>query len=55
MVDDAELLRRYSASGSEEAFSELVARHLSLVYFAALRRTGGDAALAEDIAQQKVL
>ena len=51
MNDDAELLRCYVEDRSEAAFGELVQRHLSLVYFAALRRTGGDAHLAEDIAQ----
>lgn len=50
MTDDAELLRRYSGDGSETAFTELVGRHISLVYFTALRRTG-DSALAQDIAQ----
>jgi RNA polymerase sigma factor (sigma-70 family) len=51
MVDDQQLLRRY-ADGSETAFTELVARHLPLVYSASLRQTGGDAHLAEDIAQR---
>src|SRR5580658_7951112 len=51
MLDDQQLLRRY-ADGSEAAFTELVARHLPLVYSASLRQTGGDAHLAEDIAQQ---
>ena len=51
MNDDAELLRCYVEDRSEAAFGELVRRHLNLVYFAALRRTGGDAHLAEDIAQ----
>ena len=51
MTPDAELLRRYAESRSEEAFAELVQRHLNLVYFAALRRAGGNGALAEDIAQ----
>ena len=51
MTDDAELLRRYSDLRTEAAFAEFVSRHLGLVYFAALRRTGGNAALAEDVAQ----
>ncbi len=50
MIDDAELLRRYAGSGSETAFTEWVGRHISLVYFTALRRTG-DPALAQDVAQ----
>jgi RNA polymerase sigma factor (sigma-70 family) len=51
MDDDRQLLRRYAADGSEAAFRELVARHVNLVYSAALRRTGGDAQLAQDVAQ----
>ena len=51
MMDDLQLLRRYADEGSEDAFGELVARHVNLVYSAALRRTGGDAHLAEDVAQ----
>jgi RNA polymerase sigma factor (sigma-70 family) len=52
MNDDATLLRRYSEDGSEAAFSELVHRHVDLVYGAALRRTGGDSHLAADVSQQ---
>lgn len=52
MNDDAALLRRYSEEGSEEAFAELVRRHVDLVYGAAMRRTGGDAHRAADVAQQ---
>jgi RNA polymerase sigma factor (sigma-70 family) len=51
MTDDAKLLRRYADLRTEAAFAEFVSRHLGLVYFAALRRTGGNAALAEDVAQ----
>lgn len=51
MLDDQQLLRRYAADGSEDAFGELVARYVNLVYSAALRRTGGDAHLAKDVAQ----
>lgn len=50
MIDDAELLRRYSGAGSEAAFTEWVGRHIGLVYFTALRRTG-ESALAHDITQ----
>lgn len=49
---DSELLRRYVEEGSEPAFAELVRRHLDLVYAAALRRLGGDAHAAADVAQQ---
>jgi RNA polymerase sigma factor (sigma-70 family) len=51
MDDDAQLLRRYVEERSQDAFAELVRRHLDLVYFAALRRVGGDAHLADDVAQ----
>jgi RNA polymerase sigma factor (sigma-70 family) len=51
MLDDQQLLRRYTAEGSETAFRELVERHLNLVYSAALRRVGNDAHLAQDVAQ----
>jgi RNA polymerase sigma factor (sigma-70 family) len=52
MNDEATLLRRYAEEGSEAAFTELVRRHIDLVYSAALRRTGGDTHLATDVAQQ---
>src|SRR5580765_3721016 len=52
MFDDQELLRRYRADRSEPAFSQLVARYANLVYSAALRRTGGNAELSKDVAQQ---
>jgi DNA-directed RNA polymerase specialized sigma24 family protein len=51
-ADDAELLRRYLAEGAEDAFSEVVQRHLNLVFSAALRRVGGDVHLAQDVTQQ---
>ncbi len=52
MCDDAELIRRYAAEGSDEAFAELVQRHLGMVFHAALRQVGGDAHLAQDVAQR---
>ncbi len=51
MNDDCSLLRRYAEDGSEEAFAELVSRHLGLVYHAALRQVSGDARRAEEVAQ----
>jgi uncharacterized protein (TIGR03435 family) len=39
-VPDMELLRRYVHQNSEDAFGELVRRHVELVYSAALRKTG---------------
>src|SRR5688572_15904569 len=51
MTPDCELLRRYTEDRSEEAFSELVRRHLDLVYSASLRQVNGDAHLAQDVAQ----
>ena len=50
-ADSLELLRRYAVEGVDEAFAELVRRHLDLVYSAALRRCFGDAPLAGDVAQ----
>jgi hypothetical protein len=41
MSDDIELLRRYAEEGSEEAFRELVSRHIDLVYSAARRGESG--------------
>jgi RNA polymerase sigma factor (sigma-70 family) len=49
-ANDMELVREFARNHSEGAFTELVRRHLNLVYSVALRRTGnpGD---AEDVAQ----
>jgi RNA polymerase sigma factor (sigma-70 family) len=49
-MDDRELLREYVERQSEKAFSELVARHVNLVYATALRVVGEPAA-AQDVVQ----
>src|SRR6266496_1632161 len=47
---DIELLREYTTNGVEEAFAELVKRHVNLVYSIA-RRQVSDPRLAEEITQ----
>lgn len=51
MNEDAILLRRFAEDHAEEAFTELVQRHVALVHATALRRVGGDAHLAQDVTQ----
>lgn len=49
-VNDMDLLRRFARDGAEEAFAELVRRHLDLVHSAALRQVRSPQ-LAEEVAQ----
>ena len=49
-TDDMALVREYAANRSETAFEQLVARHLNLVYSAALRRVDNPQ-LAEEVTQ----
>ncbi|MBI2947480.1 MAG: sigma-70 family RNA polymerase sigma factor [Verrucomicrobia bacterium] len=51
MTDDGQLLEQYAQKHFEPAFGELVARHIDLVYSAALRVVNGDKSLAEDVTQ----
>jgi RNA polymerase sigma factor (sigma-70 family) len=50
-MNDSDLLQAYVETKSEDAFAELVRRHLDLVFSAALRQVGGDSHLAQDVAQ----
>jgi len=47
---DLELLKRYAGGHAEDAFAEIVHRHLNLVYSAALRQVRSPQ-LAEEVAQ----
>jgi RNA polymerase sigma factor (sigma-70 family) len=51
MTPDSELLRQFAKTNSEDAFTELVKRHVNLVYSAALRQMNGDEHLAKDVTQ----
>ena len=51
MTEDTELLSRYADTRSEQAFAELVRRHVNLVHSVALRQVNGDSHLAQDVVQ----
>jgi RNA polymerase sigma factor (sigma-70 family) len=51
MIEDHVLLQCYADKKSEEAFAEVVRRHVDFVYSIALRQVGGDAHLAQDVSQ----
>lgn len=50
-TDTRQLLQAFAERGSEDAFQELVARYINLVYSVALRRVGGDTHQAQDVVQ----
>jgi len=50
-MTDGELLRRYARDHSEDCFTELVRRHINLIYSAALRQVNHDPHLAEEVLQ----
>src|SRR6476660_8046956 len=50
MTADTQLLRDYAAGKSQDAFTELVRRHIDLVYSAALRQVRFPQ-LAEEVSQ----
>jgi RNA polymerase sigma factor (sigma-70 family) len=51
MTESGQLLVEFVERGSEEAFRQLVARYVDLVYSTALRLVAGDNHCAEDVAQ----
>src|SRR5256885_14541823 len=52
MIDDQSLLRNYVETGSNQAFAELVSRHVNLVYAVAMRKLEGRASAAEEVTQR---
>jgi RNA polymerase sigma factor (sigma-70 family) len=50
MTGDLDLLRQFARENSQDAFTEIVRRHVNLVYSAALRQVRGPQ-LAEEVAQ----
>jgi RNA polymerase sigma factor (sigma-70 family) len=51
-MTDWQLLQKYVETGDQDAFAQLVAQHVDVVYSAARRQAHGDAHLAEEITQQ---
>ena len=51
LKSNTELIRQYAEDGNQEAFAELVQRHIGWVAAAARRLTHGHHALADDISQ----
>jgi RNA polymerase sigma factor (sigma-70 family) len=51
-MDDEQLLRSYATHRSEEAFRELVRRHIAVVHGVARRQAGIDVNLADDVTQR---
>jgi RNA polymerase sigma factor (sigma-70 family) len=52
MTEDARLLSQYAKDGSQDAFRQLVIRHVDLVFASAFIRVGRDSHLAEDVTQR---
>src|SRR3954468_17041345 len=51
MIDHQTLLTEFAKDGSEQAFRELTARFINLVYGTAVRLMDGDTHRAEDVVQ----
>jgi len=51
MRTDAELLRKFAGRRDENAFAELVNRHINMVYSAACRENKDDLSVAQDVTQ----
>ena len=51
-MDDDQLLRTYATQRSEQAFREIVRRHVAVVHGVARRQAGIDAHLADDVTQR---